>query len=533
MRDDIAISVRDVAKRFRLYRSPWHRLLDALPWTSRQRHAEFWALRGVSFDVPQGTTLGILGRNGSGKSTLLQILYSVLQPTTGAVSCRGKMSALLELGAGFNPAFTGRANIFLHGATLGLSQRQIQQRLPAIVDFAEIGPFLDQPVKSYSSGMFVRLAFAAAISDDPDILIVDEALAVGDAKFQQKCYHKFLEFQQAGKTILLVTHDTQAVIKHCDQALLLEHGRLVTAGAPNDVVNRYYELLFTGQASNGAAQPVQVRQGYKGFNIVHYGQTHYALAESAGPVDLQQLTKDELAALERRHLCARADSLQEVQVLVDRITLPAAPLHLAGARAERLTPSPREEFFASRPDSDQCPRRPGYNPNEHRFGDRRRGAIVDFLVISGDDDNAVSITSGTTIDIYLKARFHDDLELPLVGLAVKTIDGLVLYGTSTRLQQVALAPAAAGDVRVYHFSLRLPLPPGDVFVDLGLAEKLPAEDNPVDIRYDLIHLRVHQKEQFSGLVNLEATLREVTRMSSESRSRECASGSQGTPDLVA
>jgi lipopolysaccharide transport system ATP-binding protein len=525
---DIAIAVRDLSKRYRLYRSPLDRLLEALPGMRKQRHADFWALRGISFDVPRGATVGILGRNGSGKSTLLQILFSFLQPTTGSVTTTGKVSALLELGAGFNPAFTGRANVLLHGATLGLSRREINERLPRIEEFAEIGAFIDQPVKSYSSGMFVRLAFAAALSDDPDILIVDEALAVGDAKFQQKCYNKFLEFQKAGKTVLLVTHDTQAVVKHCHHALLLENGHLVGSGAPNEVVNRYYELLFTGSIGGFRPVPVRVRQGYKGFSIVHYETKHYALAEEIGSFDLAKASADELARLTSENKCAIGDSLQEVKVLVDRIAVArdgsqANPWH-AGVASDEILRSPLDEFLAEDPDAERCPRRPSYNKNEHRFGDRR-GEIIDYFVVCAEDYNTATVDTGDVIDIYLKARFHEPIALPLVGLAVKTVDGVLLYGTNTRMQNLPTRAAEAGAVQVFKFSLRLSLPPGDVFLDLGLAEKAPTEDNPLDIRYDLIHLHVHGRKQFAGLVNLDAELHEVVRADGSPLCREWALGS--------
>lgn len=244
MSDAPAISIRSVSKKYRLYSSPSERLKEVLHPFRKQYHREFWALRDISFDVPVGATLGIIGRNGSGKSTLLQIICSILRPTHGEVSVCGRVSALLELGAGFNPQFTGRDNAIFNGQLMGLSRAGITARMPEIEAFADIGEFIDQPVKTYSSGMFVRLAFACAIQMDPDILLVDEALAVGDAKFQEKCFRKFREFQQAGKTVVFVTHDMNAIVRYCDYGMLLEQGKLVVAGdQPKEIVHRYLDLL--------------------------------------------------------------------------------------------------------------------------------------------------------------------------------------------------------------------------------------------------------------------------------------------------
>jgi ABC-type polysaccharide/polyol phosphate transport system ATPase subunit len=198
----------------------------------------------TSFTVNRGEVLGILGQNGSGKSTLLQIICSVMQPTEGNVQARGRISALLELGTGFNPEFTGRQNVMLNGSIMGFSRKEMQRRMPEIEAFADIGEFFDQPVKTYSSGMSVRVAFAAAIHIDPEILIVDEALAVGDAKFQHKCYARIEDFKARNKTIILVTHDIGQITAHCDRAILMNKGHLVMDGRPRDVVDRYIETIF-------------------------------------------------------------------------------------------------------------------------------------------------------------------------------------------------------------------------------------------------------------------------------------------------
>ncbi len=250
MSEEIAINLRGVSKKYRLFLSPKERLKEALHPFRKQYHQEFWALKEVSFDVLKGQALGILGCNGSGKSTLLQVIASVLQPTSGSVTVNGRVSALLELGAGFNPELTGRENVILNGVIQGISCNEMISRISEIEAFADIGEFFDQPVKTYSSGMFVRAAFAAAINVDPDILIIDEALAVGDARFQHKCFEKLAGFRAANKTIIIVTHSIHQVSNNCDRAILLDNGQVVLDGEPREVSDRYIELLFDEPVSS-------------------------------------------------------------------------------------------------------------------------------------------------------------------------------------------------------------------------------------------------------------------------------------------
>jgi len=244
MHSDTVISIQNVSKKFRLFSSAKHRLWEALHPFRKRYHHEFWALRDVSFEVRRGEIVGILGRNGSGKSTLLQIICSVMQPTSGKVHVNGRISALLELGAGFNPEFTGRDNVILNGAIMGLSRKEMLHKLPDIEAFADIGEFFDQPVKTYSSGMFVRVAFAAAIHIDPEILIVDEALSVGDSKFQHRCFQRIREFMEQGKTIVVVSHSTDMLLRLCQRGIVVDAGELRYVGLIADAVNFYQDLLF-------------------------------------------------------------------------------------------------------------------------------------------------------------------------------------------------------------------------------------------------------------------------------------------------
>ncbi len=246
-----AIQVRHLSKKYRIYRRPWDRLREIAGLGTSKLHQEFWALKDISFELEAGRTLGIIGPNGSGKSTLLQILAGIMLQTSGDCYVTGKVSALLELGSGFNPEFTGRENVFMNGAILGLDSRQMEQRFEAIAAFAEIGDFMNQPVKTYSSGMFMRLAFAVAVNVDPDILLVDEAFAVGDLIFQHRCTHRMNQLRASGKTIVLVTHDLDAVTRFCDHALLLDAGQLIEQGKPDMVVQKYRALIFERERRSG------------------------------------------------------------------------------------------------------------------------------------------------------------------------------------------------------------------------------------------------------------------------------------------
>jgi len=229
---------------------------------SRPRHTDFWALRDIGFEVEKGETLGLVGPNGCGKSTLLQIVSGILQPTTGRVVARGRIAALLELGAGFNPEFSGRENVYLNGEIMGLRRGEIDKAMPSIEAFAEIGEFIERPVKEYSSGMYVRLAFSTAIHVDPDILIVDEALAVGDAVFANRCVRKFEELRERKVTVLFVSHDLGLVKQLSDRAILLLNGRIEAQGAPSDVINRYIGLVLEKQQSR-AKKDGRVRGSYR------------------------------------------------------------------------------------------------------------------------------------------------------------------------------------------------------------------------------------------------------------------------------
>lgn len=262
-KEENAISVAHVSKSYKLYDKPMDRLKEALRLTREQKYHEAHALSDVSFDVRQGECVGIIGTNGSGKSTILKIITGVLNPTSGSVTVNGRISALLELGAGFNMEYTGMENIYLNGTMNGFSNEEIDARMQDILDFADIGDYVRQPVKTYSSGMFVRLAFSVAINIDPEILIVDEALSVGDVFFQAKCYHKFDEFKKMGKTIMIVSHDLSSIAKYCDKVILLNQGVKLGEGAPKEMIDDYKRVLV-GQYELPGKQERQAGQNLLG-----------------------------------------------------------------------------------------------------------------------------------------------------------------------------------------------------------------------------------------------------------------------------
>lgn len=274
------IQIHHLSKLYKLYDKPSDRLKESLGLSRKKKYREHYALKDVNFDIEEGECVGIIGVNGSGKSTILKIITGVLNPTEGQVKVDGRISALLELGAGFNMEYSGLENVYLNGTMIGFSKEEINQRLEDILAFADIGDYIYQPVKTYSSGMFVRLAFAVAINIDPEILIVDEALSVGDVFFQSKCYHKFEEFKKQGKTILFVSHDLGSISKYCDRVILLNKGEMLDQGTPKAMVDMYKQLLVhqdpVKQATGAVTQQSVSENWREGFvvnpNTLEYGE---------------------------------------------------------------------------------------------------------------------------------------------------------------------------------------------------------------------------------------------------------------------
>lgn len=449
MGDSVAISVRNVSKKYRLFNSPKERLWETLHPFNKKYHREFWALRDINFQIPKGATVGIIGQNGSGKSTLLKIICSVLRATSGDVTVNGRVSALLELGAGFHPEFTGRENVQFTGALMGFSKEAMKERLPRIEAFADIGEFIDQPVKIFSSGMFARLAFATAIHVDPDILVVDEALSVGDAKFQHKCFQKFHEFQQAGKTILFVSHDTSSILRHCDRTILLEKGSIIEAGEPQKIINRYIDIL------EGRFQP------------------QYISSSNSGASSLPQ-KNPEISDTE-------------------------------------IKPSELNLFLEEEIGEDQCPTKNNYNKYEYRQG-YSKAEIVDYFLICEGNSNPSIIRSGDAIDLYIKAKFHQSVENPLFGFSIKTLDGLQVYALNSFFTGPPISKAEKSEFLTGRFNVSLDLAPGEFFIDLGVDEQINSEQYiSLDRRCGIIHLAIQKKNRFHGIVDLKASYQTISR----------------------
>jgi ABC-type polysaccharide/polyol phosphate transport system ATPase subunit len=278
--NDLAIKVEQLSKMYKLYDKPMDRLKESLGLTKKILYHEHYALNNIDFEIKRGETVGIIGTNGSGKSTILKIITGVLNPTKGNLEVNGRISALLELGAGFNQEYTGMQNIYLNGTMMGFTEEEIDQKVENIIDFADIGEFINQPVKTYSSGMFVRLAFAVAINIEPEILIVDEALSVGDVFFQAKCYKKFEDFKKEGKTILFVSHDLGSIGKYCDRVILLNKGTKLSEGQPKEVIDIYKKVLVNqlddSNESDMVNQTIEEDKQWKQFitinpNTLDYG----------------------------------------------------------------------------------------------------------------------------------------------------------------------------------------------------------------------------------------------------------------------
>ncbi|MDF2881835.1 MAG: transporter related protein [Clostridiaceae bacterium] len=275
---NISIKVKDVSKIYKLYDKQMDRLKEALG-KRKEYHKKHYALSDMNFEIKKGETVGIIGKNGSGKSTILKIITGVLKQTTGDVFISGRISALLELGAGFNMEYTGIENIYLNGTMIGFTRQEIDERLDDIISFADIGEFINQPVKTYSSGMFVRLAFAVAINIDPEILIVDEALSVGDVFFQSKCFRKFEDFKKLGKTILMVSHDLSSIAKYCDKVILLDGGKKVAEGKPKEIIDMYKKILVnqldTGKENRPKVENKAIEGKWSNSLIVNPDKVEY------------------------------------------------------------------------------------------------------------------------------------------------------------------------------------------------------------------------------------------------------------------
>ena len=457
MFSDPAITVKNLGKQYRIYGRPVDRIREMYSLRGRTYHTDFSALTDVSFNIDAGETVGIIGPNGSGKSTLLEIICGTLTATEGTVAVRGRVSALLELGAGFNPAFSGRENVYLNAALLGITREEINHRFGDIAAFANIGDFIEHPVSTYSSGMYVRLAFATAINTDPDILIVDEALAVGDIRFQRKCFRRFQEMQEAGKTILFVTHAVDLVQAHCSRAIYLKAGRVSSLGTPKVVIQDYLEDLF-GAAGDSREEACTVP-------------------------DISPIRRPLVGGLESDPLPER-----EGAQLIEKKTGPV-------------------ESWPEAPE-DRCHRQASYNANEYRWGDQR-AVIFDYEITDAVGHSKAVYDQGERLILTVKVFFTCALTRLIYGFTLKTVDGRVVFGANSRERRLAVADHQAGDMTSLSFEFHCALIPGEYFISLGVALDDGEKDNvAVDRRYDLIHLPILGPPGDFGVADLGLSLSE-------------------------
>jgi ABC-type polysaccharide/polyol phosphate transport system ATPase subunit len=438
-----AIAIEGLSKCYHIYDKPRDRLAQAL-WQGRRRfYREFWALRDVSFQVQPGAAVGIVGRNGSGKSTLLQLVCGTLTPTAGSVSVRGRVAALLELGSGFNPELSGRENVYLNAAILGLSRPEIESRFDAIVAFSEIGDFLDQPIRTYSSGMSVRLAFAVAVNVDADVIVIDEALAVGDARFQLKCAKAMDRLRDNGKTLLFVSHDGGAVKRLCSEAVLLEQGRMLLRASPNDTLNVYSKLIADERGAAAVEQDIRA---------INEGR-----AAVAAPKDA-----------------------------------PRAPAQPADERAARLIASEREQGQIT--------------GQEFSYGGDS-GRIESIVVTDATGTPRTTFTTGekARVDMLLVAG-GADLEDTIFALVVKDVRGLEIYGTNTYFQGIPTPRIASGSRMRVSFELDVNIMPGTYFVSLGWTRFEGTDLKVVHRRYDVVRLDVMPTDRSIGIANCYARI---------------------------
>lgn len=445
---------------------------------------DFWALRDVDLEVRRGESIGIIGRNGSGKSTLLQIIAGTLNPSVGEVQVDGRVAALLELGSGFNPEFSGRENVYLNAAVLGLTAQQIEARYPLIVEFAEIGEFIDQPVKTYSSGMQMRLAFAVAAHVDADILIIDEALGVGDARFQLKCSRAIDRFVAAGTTFLFVSHDLNAIKRLCTRAVLVEQGRIVYTGLPNDVANLYSKLIADGGSLEGIEADIESLRA-----------RHRLQPASADPNSAPKLP--ETARATKTKTAPLGDQQVELVRLRQRVVALEQLLSAAGTdpdwhrRVESMTSSEREQERQ--------------RDRAYVYGGER-GRITHYRLCDAEDRPRSWFITGDTMRLHLIAETDLDLPEPILALTIKDPKGQEVYGTNTLFSRQPLRALRAGEAVHATFSLTVNLMPGEYIISLGFTHFVGAELVVVQRRYDTMTFTVHGKDRCFGIANCFAKI---------------------------
>ena len=456
---DPVISLQGVTKTYAIWDDPSARLGYLLRrmlglGAGKKEQPRFTAVQLLNLEIAQGECLGIIGRNGAGKSTLLQMIAGTLQPTTGTVKVRGRVAALLELGSGFNPDFTGRENIQLNAAILGLSKTEIAAKFASIVAYSGIEEFIDRPVRTYSSGMTLRLAFAVCVHVDADILIIDEALAVGDARFQFKCHATLDQLQKEGRTIIFVSHDTNSVKRMCRTALLLERGEVLLQGSPNEVTNIYTKLITSPHG-------VEAIRG------------DLAALREQWTEDGERLTVD------------GSSSLQP-----PASSLPSAPSRLPPPGS--LSPAPAEHLLAEERSHQQI------SDKEYAYGGEL-GRITAVQLTDAADQPRLTFPSGSAIRIRMTCAALSAIADPIYALTLKDVRGQEIFGTNTYFQNQTPPALAAGARTQAVFDLQLNVLPGVYFISLGWVRLEHSEVQVIHRRYDVLRFDVLPKDRSFGL----------------------------------
>ncbi|MEN1957593.1 ABC transporter ATP-binding protein [Luteimonas changyuni] len=445
MSSETVIRLRGIGKSFPMFDKPYQQLLHVLA-PSLRPVKQFHALHDINLDIRRGESIGVIGRNGSGKSTLLQIIAGILRPSSGELQVSARIAALLELGAGFNPEFTGRENVRMNASLLGLSQRQIDERMDQILAFAEIGSHVEQQVKTYSSGMFMRLAFAVAVHTDPDVLIVDEALSVGDIYFQRKCFKRIEQMRQGGCTLLFVTHAVDSILQLCDRGIVLDGGRLVFDGDTQPAVKQYLKVVF-GELQDDAAP-------------------------------------------------AADESVLEGATTGTDTELEATQADLDRAEIQAFMAAGRRELMATRP---------GYNRDETRLGDGRM-RTVDCMVVGGHG-NGPMVPAREPFRMLVRYHAPEALDRLIFGLRVLTVTGVVVYSSNTMVSRGELYRCDAGTTLIAEFSLRCAMLRGQYFVTVGVSQldEDGHEIHAIDRRTDVLILTVTgELNHAEGVADMEA-----------------------------
>lgn len=479
------ISVDQVSKVYRLYDKPIDRLLESISLRKKSYHKDFYALRDISFSVGRGEAVGIIGTNGSGKSTMLKIITGVLSATTGKVESRGSICALLELGAGFNQDYTGIENIYMNGTMMGFSKAEMDEKLPAILEFADIGDFVYQPVKSYSSGMFVRLAFALYISIDPEVLIVDEALSVGDVFFQAKCYHRMDELKRKGTTILMVTHDLGSVMKYCDRVVLFHKGEKVGEGLPGQMVDKYKKILA---GKDPHAEQFMEEQNFLG-NVD---------GEATGTVNASGTTGQD-ASTGNAGTTGAVDKADKTGAGTAKT--PGAG-DIAGEHGHTESASHKSGQSSQKPTGFMKDHLT-LNPSSQQYGNGK-AEILDFGVLDKDGRPSNVLLKGEEFSIKERIVFHDDITAPIFTFTIKDKRGMDLSGTNTLFEGKEIPAVKKGDEYFCTFTQRMNLQGGEYLLSISCTGFEEGEHTVYDRKYDITSITVLSNKNTVGIYDMES-----------------------------